>query len=149
MTRHPALARLDDLVGEWDMTVEGAALSGGTTSFEWVEKGAFLRSFADAEIPEGSAWAGHAPFPVVVMIGLDQLTGRFSYLYADGRDVHRVYEMSFEDGDWRIWGRPGADWCQRFIGTLADDRNRIDARWERSSDGDAWELDFELTYLRR
>ena len=149
MGRHPALERLGALVGEWDMSVEGAALAGAMTSFEWIENGAFMRSFADAEVPEGSPWAGHAPFPVVVMIGLDQLTGRFSYLYADGRDVHRVYEMSFEDGDWRIWGRPGADWCQRFIGTVADDRNRIDARWERSSDGDAWELDFELTYLRR
>jgi len=130
------------------MSEEGDALVRGTTSFEWVESGAFLRSFADAKIPEGSPWAGHEPFPVVVMIGLDELSDRFSYLYSDGRGVHRVYEMSFKDGDWRIWGQPGPDWYQRFIGTLADDGNRIDARWERSNDAETWELDFALTYVR-
>ncbi len=43
MTRHPALSRLDVLVGEWEMqaSVGGQVVGVGHTSFQWQEGGAF------------------------------------------------------------------------------------------------------------
>ena len=61
---------------------------------------------------------------VTTIIGLDDFTERFCYVYSDARGVSRVYEMSFDDG------------------------NTIVARWEKSRDGSSWELDFELTYTK-
>jgi hypothetical protein len=83
------------------------------------------------------------------VIGADDRSGNYGYLYADSRGVKRVYEMSFDEREWRIWGQAGPDFHQRFIATISDDRNGIDGRWERSRDGESWELDFELTYTRR
>ena len=57
--------------------------------------------------------------------------------------------MAFSGRDWRIWGQAGPEFFQRFSGALSEDGRRIDARWERSRDGETWQLDFELTYTRR
>lgn len=92
--------------------------------------------------------AANWPFPVTVIIGADDRTERFSYVYADARDVHRVYEMSLDDGIWKIWGQSGPEFFQRFSGTIAEDGSTIAAGWEKSSDGSSWELDLELTYTR-
>jgi hypothetical protein len=152
-TRNASLARLDALVGTWDMTaiVEGAPLGGSWSSFEWIEDGAFLRMRADAELPPDlpPEWRENAPFPVTVVIGLEDRTDRFSYLYADGRGIHRVYSMTFDGREWRIWGQSGPEFFQRFFGTLSDDGDHIEARWEKSRDGGQWDVDFEMTYARR
>jgi hypothetical protein len=152
-TRNAALARLDALVGTWDMTavIQGAEMSGASCSFEWIEEGAFLVMHADAALPPElpPEFRDNWPYPVVVVIGLDARTDTYSYAYADARPVHRVYTMSFDGTDWRIWGQAGPEFFQRFFGTVSDDGNRIDARWEISPDGESWELDFELTYTRR
>jgi hypothetical protein len=78
--------------------------------------------------------------------------------YFDERGVQRLYLTAFAGSTWKIWLAPGEDWNgpdgpgfnQRFIGELADDGNRIDGRWERGLGpaGDAWEIDFPLTYVR-
>ncbi|HEX4718886.1 MAG TPA: hypothetical protein VH300_10180 [Thermoleophilaceae bacterium] len=147
------LAQLDALAGVWDMaaTIGGQDLSGAWSTFEWIEDGAFLRLRADAELPADvpEELRANAPFPVTVIIGLDDSSERFGYLYADGRGVHRVYEMTLEGSEWSIWGQSGPEFFQRFFGTFSDDQNTIDARWEFSPDGETWELDFELTYRRR
>ena len=59
---------------------------------------------------------------------------------------------------WTIWRAPGEDWNgpdgpgfdQRFIGEISADRNTIAGRWERGlgDAGDAWEIDFPMTYVR-
>jgi hypothetical protein len=56
--------------------------------------------------------------------------------------------MTLEDGEWKIWGRSGEDFFQRFSANLSDDGNTITGRWEKSSEGSEWETDFDLTYTR-
>ena len=72
--------------------------------------------------------------------------GSDGYAYREGRT-------------WTIWRAPGEDWNgpdgpgfnQRFIGEISADGDTIEGRWERGlgDAGDAWELDFPLTYVRR
>jgi hypothetical protein len=110
-----------------------------------------MRMRSDAEFPPDipQAWRDNSPFPLTVIIGADDRSGDFGYLYADGRGVRRVYSMSFDGREWRIWGQPGPEWFQRFTGELSEDGRRIDARWEQSKDNKSWELDFEMVYERR
>jgi hypothetical protein len=79
---------------------------------------------------------------------------RETYLqhYFDSRGVARVYEMSFDDGVWKL-SRKSADFsplhfAQRFTGTFSDDGRTIDGRCETSGDGSSWEHDFDLTYIK-
>ncbi|MEU9737630.1 hypothetical protein AB0E12_00350 [Micromonospora chersina] len=148
--RHPALARLDVLVGRWSVQPEVEGLGTGCTEFTWVEDGRFLRQFSDAEpMPETAprAWRENNPLPTTQLIGLDDAGEEFTVLYADARGVHRVYRMTFGDGQWRMW-RAAPGFHQRFTGTLREDGAAIDARWERSEDGADWMLDFRLAYRR-
>ncbi|MFE9653643.1 hypothetical protein [Micromonospora sp. NPDC006431] len=148
--RHPALARLDVLVGRWTVRPKVEGLGTGWTDVTWVEGGQYLRMFTDAEpVPDTApqAWRDNAPFPTTQLVGLDDADEQFSVLYADARGVHRVYRMTFADGVWRMW-RDAAGFHQRFTGTLSADGDTIDASWEKSADGVDWTLDFELTYRR-
>jgi hypothetical protein len=144
---------LDALVGEWELAIttgDGETFSGGRARFEWIADGAFLKQRGEAafsdDVPQ--VWRDNAPRTIDAVIGLDDHSGTYSFLYYDSRGVHRVYEMSLDDREWRIWGQAGPEFFQRFSGTLADDGSRIDARWERSTDGEDWQLDFELRYSR-
>jgi len=69
-------------------------------------------------------------------------------LCADARGVCRVYQMSLEDGVWKIWGQAGPGFYQRFEGSFSDDGTRITARWEGSKDGKSWTPDFSVTYTK-
>ncbi|MEV5440593.1 hypothetical protein AB0K80_32010 [Streptomyces sp. NPDC052682] len=146
---HPALRRLDVLVGTWDLWAPGPGLGPVRTAFAWLEGGAFLVQRAD--VGPGTAlpgdWATHAPFPTASVTGYDDTSGEFTTLYADGRGVARVYRTSLSDGVWRQW-RAAPGFHQRFTARLAADGDTIDGRWERSADGTAWAVDFEVTYRR-
>jgi hypothetical protein len=150
--RHPTLARLDVLVGRWTTQPHVDGLDGNAwTDFSWSDDGLFLRQVADADPlpPEApQAWREGAPFPTTTLIGLDDATGEFTMLYADARGVHRVYRMTFADGVWRIW-REAPGFNQRFTGTLSEDGDTIEARWEFSADGATWNVDFTMTYTRQ
>ncbi|MFE9688354.1 hypothetical protein [Micromonospora sp. NPDC005806] len=146
--RHPALARLDVLVGRWTVQPKVAGLGAGWTEFTWIEGGQYLRQFTDAEpVPDTApqAWRENNPLPATQLIGLDDTAEAFSVLYGDARGVHRVYQMTFADGVWRMW-RDAPGFQQRWVATVGDDA--IDGRWEKSADGADWALDFELTYRR-
>jgi hypothetical protein len=148
-TRSPALAALAPLVGEWEMeaaSVDGRPLARGRTTFEWLEGGAFLLQRADAEATDDT-WRDHTPFPVTSIIGVDDSSGEFAMLYADSRDVFRIYRMTVTDRAWRLW-RDDPGFLQRFIGEFTDDRRTITGRWEQSADGTSWERDFDMTYRR-
>lgn len=144
---------LERFVGTWDiLTVwQGRSLRGAWASFEWIEGGAFLRLRSDAEPDSELAqtWGEAAPFPITAVIGADDPSGTYGYQYADGRSVHRVYEMTLEGREWRTRGVAGPEFHQRSIGVFSEDGDRIDMRYERSADGESWELDFEVTYVRR
>jgi hypothetical protein len=148
--RHPALARLDVLVGRWDIRPHVEALQGKAwMEVAWDDGGLFLRQDSDAEISADAPrqWRENAPFPTSVVIGLDDATGEFTYLYADARGVHRVYRMTFDGEVWTIW-RDAPGFSQRFTGRLSEDGDTIEARWEICKDGVNWEVDFGITYTR-
>jgi hypothetical protein len=119
-------------------------------TFEWIEDGAFMLQKGTTEVAPGAPqiWHDNAPTTATVVIGRDDRSGRYGYLYRDSREVHRIYEMSLEDGTWRIWGRAGENFFQRFAGTFSEDGQRIAARWERSEDAENWELDFDGVWER-
>lgn len=151
MKGHPALRRLEVLVGEWDVQtiIESQDLGRVWSTFEWVEGGAFLVQRTDADLPDDipDDWKNNAPFPVTSIIGLDDTSDRFTMLYSDGREVYRVYEMSLNDGVWKIWRNvPG--FHQRFEGTFSEDGRTITAHWDFSPDGETWRKDFDLVYTK-
>ena len=150
-SRHPALARLEPLIGEWkiESRVDGELTGEGMTSFEWFERGAFLIQRADGKAAPGAPaeWTTNSPFPTTAIFGLDDTSERFSMIYADSRDVFRVYEMTLEHGLWKIW-REAPGFSQRFSGQFNGDASVIEAAWEISTDGITWSRDFDLSYIR-
>jgi hypothetical protein len=79
--------------------------------------------------------------------------------YFDARGVKRMFVMALEGSTWTMWRAPGEDWNgpdgpgfnQRFIGEISADGNTIRGRWERGMGdaGDDWEIDFQMTYVRK
>ena len=144
---------LEQLAGDWDaeMVVGGAVVARAQIVSEWIGDGQFLLHRSRTILPDDApqVWRDNAPTSSSVVMGADDRSGRFAYLYADSRGVHRVYEMSLDDREWLVWGRAGEEFFQRFRGVVSEDGARIEARWERSADAEAWELDFEGNYTRR
>ena len=140
---HPAVRRLEALVGEWDTEgahpVDPSIRVQGRVSFEWLEGGHFLVE----------RWeVAHPDFPNgIAIIGYDEAAGRCAMHYFDSRGIARVYQMSIEDGVWTV-RRDDPDFSQRFTGRFDDGGRTIAGRWERSSDGSTWEDDFDLTYRK-
>jgi hypothetical protein len=153
MTEQPAdpKASLERLVGTWELEaiVDGQAMLHGSTTFEWIQEGAFVLQRADAEVtPEApSVWTDNSPMPTTAVIGADDTTGECSMLYSDARGVFRIYRMRFDADSWTVW-RDAPGFFQRFIGSFADEGRTINGRWESSPDGSAWEPDFEMRYRR-
>jgi hypothetical protein len=150
--RHPALGRLEALVGEWELQafMGGQPVPGrGRTTFEWLEGGAFLVQHADVEYGDGAPpeWVANSPFPVTTIIGLDDATEQFSMLWADARAIYRVYQMSLRDSVWKVW-RDAPGFFQRFTGTFGEDGKTITGGWELSRDGSSWEPDLDVTYTK-
>lgn len=142
---NPALERLGVFVGKWNIEItsmsfraDKTAVAHGHTSFDWIEGGAFLMQHS--EVPDSDFPSG------ISIMGPDD-AGTYSMLYFDSRGVSRIYQMSLSGKDWKLW-RDFPGFSQRFIATFNDDRNIITARWEKSSEGSKWELDFEETYTR-
>jgi len=143
-TAEGTLLRLDPLVGEW--TVEAAWPDGrpwpglGRATFGWHASGAHLLQRQTApDLPQ-------APDSVSI-IGCDAANGTFFQLYSDERGVCRVYEMSIDEGEWRLW-REGEPFAQRFTATFIEDGNTITGRWETARDGAGYAPDFDIVYRR-
>jgi hypothetical protein len=149
-SRHPALTRLDVLVGRWTVQPKVVGVGAGRTEFSWQDGGLFLRQVADADpLPDTAPaqWRENTPFPTTAVIGLDDAEDAFTVLYADARGVHRVYRMTLAEGVWTMWRyAPGFD--QRFTGTFSADGDTVEGRWEMCRDGVTWDVDFDLTYTR-
>lgn len=150
-SKNPVLERLDRFVGEWELEVplDEQTIRGGRVTFDWFEDEAFLVQRSEvgdlSEAP--TEWIENAPHSTVSIIGLDDMSEQFTMLYADSRDVFRVYGMSLNDGVWKIWrNTPG--FSQRFTGTFSDGGDTIKGTWERSDDEDEWVDDFDMTYTR-
>jgi hypothetical protein len=142
------LARLEPLVGEWRLEAPAFPLAAeladqARSTFEWALRGAFLVQRSTVPVPE-------APDGLCV-IAPDSDDG-YTQHYFDSRGVVRLYAMTFDGSEWTMQ-RSSPDFSplnfhQRWFGTLRADGQIIDGRWESSPDGQAWELDFELRYVR-
>jgi hypothetical protein len=142
-TAEAALRQLDRLVGTWAIEAtwpNGESWpGGGTVTFAWHSSGAHLVEVGTAELPE-------APDNVSI-IGCDGANGTYFQLYSDARGVCRIYEMSIDDREWKLW-RTGAPFAQRYAGTFSEDGTTITGRWEIAEDGTDYVKDFDLVYRR-
>lgn len=143
------IERLEAFIGEWslEMVMPGQEPMndiGTRVTFEWGPGELFLTERWTVPIPE-------APDGLAI-IGFDQSRGTLLQHYFDARGVARVYEMSFEDGVWKLERTKDDfspyDFSQRFSGTFADDGKRIVGTWEIANDKRTWEKDFDLNYTR-
>src|SRR4051812_21669822 len=128
---------LAPLIGEWSMEavfpstspafgmeVQGVA----RTVFEYLPGGAFV--LQRWEVPHPAAPDG------IAVIGPQAGQDGFLQHYFDSRGVARVYDMSLEDGVWRL-SRTQADFsplefAQRFHGEIVEDGATIRGAWETS-----------------
>jgi hypothetical protein len=144
---NPALVELQPLIGRWTMRITWSErthkLIGVPASieaparFEWSRDAGFLLHVTGGEGAPVANW----------VIGRDDTSNVFAVLYADGRGVSRIYQMSLARDVWKMW-RDAPGFHQRFSGTISPDRRVIVARWEKSEDGMAWESDFDMTYTK-
>src|SRR5687768_6617303 len=142
-TAEEALRRLEPLVGEWTLEArrpDGPPWPGeARATIEWHDSGAHLVQRSTVEMPE-------APDGVSI-VGCDAANGTYFQLYSDERGVCRVYEMSIDEHEWKLW-RTGEPFAQRFTGTFSDDGQTIVGQWEIAEDGTSFRVDFNLTYTR-
>jgi hypothetical protein len=82
---------------------------------------------------------------MIIGVGPDPET--FEQHYYDSRGVARVYQMSLNEGTWKLW-REAPGFHQRYTGVFSEDGNRIMGAWEKSADGSEWKHDFELSYIK-
>jgi hypothetical protein len=142
---NPALKDLEVLIGDWDLELSNAsflpdpsATFRGRVSIAWLEAGGFM------VMHQGTRPT--APFATWV-IGRDDASETYQVFYFDDRRVSRIYAMSFANRVWKLW-REAPGFSQRFTATLSPDGDRITSAWEKSSDGQHWEHDFDLAYTR-
>lgn len=149
--RDARLARLEPFVGEWRIEAPAFAAEvdpdladAARVSFEWTLGGAFLLQRSSIPVPG-------APDGLSV-IAPDHDGDGYTQHYFDSRGVVRIYAMAFDGRDWTLERRrpdfTPLPFHQRWIGAFSRDASTIEGRWETSPDGDAWELDFELAYVR-
>ncbi len=112
----------------------------GRSSFEWLKEGALLVWQFDWELP--------LPPSALSVIGHDDSVEMCSMLYTDERGVARIYQMSLEDGVWKMW-RDSPGFSQRMTGTVSHDGNTITVHGESSHSGLSWEQDLDVTYTRK
>ncbi|MGH2934233.1 MAG: DUF1579 family protein [Gaiellaceae bacterium] len=137
------LDSLDVFVGEWSMrsslAPDPASAPRARTTFEWLSGRQFLVQRWEVEHPD-------APDGIAI-IGFDADKTALLQHYFDSRGTARVYRMTFADKVWTLYASAAVpEFSQRFTGTLEDDT--IVGRWETSSDGTNWNLDFDLIYTR-
>jgi hypothetical protein len=148
MEQHARDQRLAAFVGEWSIEARFADApptdTGGRVTFEWMPGERFL--VERWEVPHPEAPDGLA------IIGFDDGRGTYLQHYFDSRGVARVYEMTLDDGIWKLWrDSPDfspLDFSQRYTGTFSEDGNSIAGAWEICHDGSTWEHDFDLNYTR-
>jgi len=140
--------RLEVLIGEWSMEVSLPGVPpgdvGARLSFEWMPGRQFVVQRWQVPVPE-------APDGLAIL-GFNEPRDTFLQHYFDSRGVARVYEMSFGDGEWKLWRDAEdfspLDFSQRYTGGFTDDGQTIEGAWEIAHDGATWEHDFDLTYRK-
>ena len=134
---------LDDLVGDWTIELndsrhwEGSVY--GSMTIAWLEGGGYLVQRATVDLPE-------VPNSIAVM-GPREGSGELVQHYFDSRGVARVYEMSLDGREWRLW-RDAPEFDQRFAGTFSPDGRTFHGAWEMAEDHETYLKDFDVVYTR-
>lgn len=116
----------------------------GQSSFEWLVDGALLIwrfNWEPSAIPNAISLIGHDN-------GHNDSVETCTMLYSDERGVSRIYQMTLENGVWKMW-RESSGFSQRMTSTFSDDGNTISTHGELSHDGENWEQDLNVTYTRK
>ena len=143
--RNEAIAKLDGLVGTWDLTLTNAWFLDsldirvpGTATFEWLDD-AFI-------VWRWTQGGPDADEPVEIVMGHSDARQEYTALYHDHRGVSRVFAMTWKAGAWTLL-REDPDFHQRFEATVEVDR--IHGRFDASEDqGRTWRKDFDLIFQR-
>jgi hypothetical protein len=143
MAKNEALAKLEGLVGDWDLTMTDAWFLEsrdvevhGEATIEWI---------GEAFLLFRSTWDDNSTMTWV--IGRSDPHEQLTVFTHDDRGVSRVFRMTFGDGEW-LMERADPDFHQRIGGTVEPDR--IVLRPEASEDeGKTWRKDFDLIFERR
>ena len=142
-TAEEALKRLEPLVGEWKLEAIGADgqpwPGEASATIEWHDSRAHLVQRWHVDLPE-------APDGTAI-IGCDAANGTYYQLYSDERGVCRVYEMSIDEKEWKLW-RKGEPFAQRFSATFEDGGDTIRGRFEIAEDQENFQTDFDMIYRR-
>lgn len=141
--KNEALARLEPLLGSWDLTLSNAWFlesdeqpASGWATFELLDDTFVVFRWTVGQQP-----------PSVNVIGYSDPREQYYMLYHDDRGVARVFEMEFGDGNWSVL-REDADFHQRFVGQV--DGDRITLSVDASEDeGQTWRKDFDLVFERK
>jgi hypothetical protein len=146
--RPARLDRLNVLVGRWEVVATFKAgflgpgspetTSRGRATFEWLDGRCFLIQRFVNEHPTPSG---------ITIIGTSEDGNAFAQHYYDSRGVARVYGMTLEGREWKLWRESPGFW-QRYVGVISDDGTTITGAWDASADGREWRHDFDLTYVR-
>ncbi len=138
-----AMRQFDGWVGEWDVTMTHAWFLEtmdtevkGRASFEWLA-GAFLvmRSTWEDDSTQEFVFTRNDP------------RDAFLALAHDGREIYRVFDMSFGDGEWTLL-REDPDFDQRVV--IRAEGDQIDMRADASDDaGQTWRKDLDYIFVRR
>ena len=141
--KNPALTQLDDLVGDWELTMTGAWFLDsldtevkGSATFEWLG-GAFVAM--RSELGVDPAWD--------FVFGHSDAQDAYTALYHDERGVARVFAMTFSPSEWTLT-REDPGFHQRFVARREGDRNV--GQWDASEDGGrTWRKDSDVIFERR
>ena len=145
--RGELMKRMEFFIGHWKMEVIHPHLQpnpiSGQTNFEWLnEKYVIQRTqIAKEEFPDNT-----------IIYDCNPDTGQYLAHYFDTRGVTRLYQMSLENGQWKLW-RDEADFSpldfyQRFTGKIDGTEKVIESAWEQSDDGKNWHADFKIIYQK-
>lgn len=158
MSTERSLEPFDRLSGVWTTEATHPAMPGvvvrGTSVFEWLEGEHFLilRAHSDhPDFPDFISIIGHTEHgradATTGMAPASTGQSPIHMHYFDSRGVFRDYGASMDATTWRIW-REDPGFSQRFAGTLSDDGDSIDGRWQVCRDGVHWADDVAITYRR-
>ena len=154
----PSLEPLNRLAGSWITEATHPAVPGvivrGVASFEWLEGQRFLilRMRNDhPDFPDAISIIGFTDVDRVAT-HVDQATARkesrLSMHYFDSRGVFRLFEMSVDGDEWRLW-RDAPGFSQRFAGRFTDHDNAIVGQWQLCQDEAHWNDDLTITFRRQ
>ena len=119
---HPALKRLDRLVGKWHMTGHSLTTAEdnitGTANFEWLPGGYFLKNTGNIEVNGFKFWS-------MEIIGYDPAIDAFtSQVYSSMEGTVRVYHWDFQGDTLTHWEE-----TSKYTGTISADGKTITGGW--------------------